>query len=479
MLAANGNETQYGANRRAMLARFGASKDPGVAERVSKACLLLPAAGADLEAACRLADIAAAEVDTSQYGAWFALAKSLAEYRQGRFESAAQWSRKALSGADSDSWLSVEARPVQALACLGCEPPAESRLALSNAIECARTKLVDARDTYFCWNYHESLLVNIFLREALAKQKQLLGTEHPDVAESLNGVAAVLQRQGRSAEAAALQREALTIERKVWPNEPGKWQADVGNLVETLARAGKSGEAEALLHELLPAPMPGRPESVGLLQARAAFFARQGKWKEAIADAGKAIELDPADHGLYQMQASLLVAANDLPSYRQHCKQILARFGTTKDPVVAERMTKACLITPGSGADLKAVSQMADTAVTAGAGNGLLPYFQFAKALAEYRQGHFAEAVQWAQKVLAIKVTPILRAQAWAVLAASQGQLKQTEEARAALAGSLEVLKTSLPKPGNSDLGGDWKDGIIAQKLAHEAQNLIVDRADE
>jgi serine/threonine-protein kinase len=401
------------------------------------------------------------------------LAKSLADYRRDRFESAAQWARKALAGAEPDSWLWTGTTPVLALACLACEPPEQSRVAVSNAIECARTRLVDARDTYFCWNYHESLLANIFLREALAKQRQLLGGQHPEVAQSLNGVAAVLRKQGRFAEAAAMQQEALAIKRKAWPNDPGKWEADLGDLVDALGRAGKLSEAEELFQELLPALSPSRSENVGLLQIRATFFARRGQWREAIANAADGIELDPANHEPYQALASLLVAANDLAGYRQHCQRILARFSAHHDPVVAERMAKACLITAGSGVDLEVVGQMANAALTAGVSNRLFPYFQFAKSLADYRQGKFTEAIQWAQRVLARKVPSVLRAEAGAVLAASQWQVKHPAEARSALAASLELLNSSLPKPGSGDLGGDWKDGIIAQKLALEAQNLI------
>ena len=38
-------------------------------------------------------------------------------------------------------------------------------------------------------------------REALAMQRKLLGNEHPDVADSLDGLANVLQAQGKLAEA--------------------------------------------------------------------------------------------------------------------------------------------------------------------------------------------------------------------------------------------------------------------------------------
>ena len=43
---------------------------------------------------------------------------------------------------------------------------------------------------------------------------------------------------------------------------------------------------------------------------------------------------------------------------------------------------------------------MADTAVTVGKTSPYIQYFQFAKGLAEYRQGRFASTVEWMEKVL-------------------------------------------------------------------------------
>jgi hypothetical protein len=131
-------------------------------------------------------------------------------------------------------------------------------------------------------------------------------------------------------------------------------------------------------------------------------------------------------------------------------------------------MAKDCLILPNSGADLKLVDAMADVAVTRG-GNIL---FECCKATAEYRQGHFAEAIKWAGSALKDPF-PYSRAEAYSILAMSEFQRGQTNEAHAALVNCDQVIEKSLPKLDSGDVGQDWRDWIIAQALQREASDLI------
>ena len=76
--------------RQALLERFGATTDPYIAERVSRACLLLPPTDDELRKAAALADKAAAAKGSvpNWIYRYFLFAKGLAEFRQGRMESA-------------------------------------------------------------------------------------------------------------------------------------------------------------------------------------------------------------------------------------------------------------------------------------------------------------------------------------------------------------------------------------------------------
>jgi tetratricopeptide (TPR) repeat protein len=135
-------------------------------------------------------------------------------------------------------------------------------------------------------------------------------------------------------------------------------------------------------------------------------------------------------------------------------------------------MAKDCLILPSSGVDLKPVAAMAEFAVSKGQKEVGYTFYQICKALAEYRQRHYDEAVKWAQ-LAAANPYPYSQAEAYAILAMAQYQLGQEREARAVLAKCDDDIQRRLPKVGTQDLGQDWKDWIIAHALFTEATNLI------
>jgi len=153
---------------------------------------------------------------------------------------------------------------------------------------------------------------------------------------------------------------------------------------------------------------------------------------------------------------------------------MLARFGTTNDPAIAERTAKVCLLTQVAPAELAEANRLAELAVTGGSTSPWLAYFQSVKGLAEYRQGHFASAAEWTQKALARPGADDQRdVQASMVLAMAQQQMNQTKEARATLATGCELARTKLPMINSTDLGWDWQGVLIANILMREAQGLI------
>jgi serine/threonine-protein kinase len=85
-----GQEQEYRRARRALLARFDASADPFIAERIGRACLLLPAPEDELRQAAALLDRAVAAGRWKPDWAYphFLFAKGLVEYRQDRLASA-------------------------------------------------------------------------------------------------------------------------------------------------------------------------------------------------------------------------------------------------------------------------------------------------------------------------------------------------------------------------------------------------------
>ena len=132
---------------------------------------------------------------------------------------------------------------------------------------------------------------------------------------------------------------------------------------------------------------------------------------------------------------------------------------------------------PPAAADLPAIQKMADTAVAAGPDHPMWLYFQLAKGLADYRQGHFDKAAERLQKVASEwreSAAGIYRsAEACLVLAMARQQVHQFWPARRALSEGCWMATTLLPGPDSADIGELANDWLYVQTLMREAQGLI------
>lgn len=95
-LAATGDHQRYRERAHEYLAWAATRKDFVSAERASKAALLIPPTGADLETAGDLADFAVTATNAPNFIAWASMTKALADYRRGRFGSAGEWAGRVL-----------------------------------------------------------------------------------------------------------------------------------------------------------------------------------------------------------------------------------------------------------------------------------------------------------------------------------------------------------------------------------------------
>ncbi len=149
-------------------------------------------------------------------------------------------------------------------------------------------------------------------------------------------------------------------------------------------------------------------------------------------------------------------------------------FADTTDIYVADQVAKACLFLPSSELDLNAIGHLADTTVTRGIGDhNAMPFFQDCKALSEYRQGHYAEAVEWAQKPLKIPGIYV-HGHAYAVLAMAYWQLGEKDEARAMLAKGDALDPRIMPGSVAEDPGNAWLAWLYARIQLEEATALLV-----
>ena len=77
----------------------------------------------------------------------------------------------------------------------------------------------------------------------------MLGSEHPDVAESLNNLAALYHDQGRYAEAKPLYQQVLVINEKALGSEHPNTVTTLNKLAELYRAQGRNEDAERLLRE--------------------------------------------------------------------------------------------------------------------------------------------------------------------------------------------------------------------------------------
>ena len=269
------------------------------------------------------------------------------------------------------------------------------------------------------------------------------GSEDADILDTL---ARVRFLQGNQPEAVALLRKAIAI-------SDGERRSECQNTL----RHYEKGEL---------------PDRANKLADQAWAKGAKGQWREAADDFRKLIELEPENHFHYLALEALLIQLGDLRGYEALRIEALKRFGATEDPMVAERIAKACLARTCAGTELETAARLADTAVTQGSKHIYFTYFQAAKALADYRAGHPEAAIEWGQKVLDAHEETVREAQTYAVMAMAHQRLKQPEKARAALARSTELLGRE-PALDSGKPGLSFHDLIIAHALLREAKPLV------
>jgi len=198
--------------------------------------------------------------------------------------------------------------------------------------------------------------------------------------------------------------------------------------------------------------------------------ARHGEWAGAISNYAASVKVDPTNHYGYHSLAPLLLQAGDEPGYQRLRDEMLIHFSSVSDPMVAERMTKDCLILPPPAVDLPSIEKMTDVALWAvSPTNKLSPYCEFVKGLFDYRNKNFADAVPRLTRVAAQEGDAARTVEALSALAMAQQQLGHQDEARSVLGKAQSISDARLRQAIN------WNDQIIAKFLMREAKALIGD----
>jgi tetratricopeptide (TPR) repeat protein len=317
-----------------------------------------------------------------------------------------------------------------------------------------------------------SIEAHAVLLGVISIQRKLLGEDHYDTLASMGSLGQLLASEGKWEAAENVHRDAL----RLWRNRLGDqhphalWEWE--QLCSALVTQRKFKEAGQLLAEVLTPAFLKEPTCSSLLARRLDLMGRQGKWREAAADAATLMQYQPTDYYWSYNVAVLSVMTHDPPGYEQLCHKIPITFAETSNPYIAQRIAEGCLLLPNSGADLQLVDRLATRAVTLGNGDG---YFQPCKALSEYRQGGFPGAVEWAEK--SQKSSEVFaRAKGSAILAMAQWRLGLKDAARATFSQGNK-LAPDISSTQGVDLGGGWVDWVVARILLTEATELIANES--
>jgi Flp pilus assembly protein TadD len=236
--------------------------------------------------------------------------------------------------------------------------------------------------------------------------------------------------------------------------------------------AGKCDEAIAHFTKALTL----EPNESELLLGRGRLYIRLGRWKQAAADYSRLVELEPSDELTWLHAAPLLVLADDLKSYREHCEKMLARFGQSNEAHVAEKTSKACMLLPRTITTCGPPLRTLQNALENGSAPKWLAKHGYATlALAAHRAGNADETtrhIRKAQQSHEYARTSTVKAIVLCLLAMSQQRLAEPEKASQTLARPSAMIDQRLQKLADGDLGM-WHDWLIAEILRREAASSI------
>jgi serine/threonine protein kinase len=310
--------------------------------------------------------------------------------------------------------------------------------------------------------------------EKQAKDSQSLvqsALHETEVAQSsANAAAAKSEAAAKAAAAEAALRHQAEASAAAALAQVGRWRGALTNLLAGLDAAPPAEALKAANAFFTPDDLK-QPWAEPILQARGNWLARHGESAAAIADFSQALDMEPGNPDVQYRLAPLLAESGVADAYGRECAQFLKQYRETNNAGVA----KDCLLAPAREVDLPSLAALARNAVAAGASEPHQTAGKLLMSLVEYRQGHFAEAADWAGKALsdAAELGDPAAAQADAVLAMAQQQSNHPDEARAALDRGQHILDTKMPKPESADLGGLWPDWVTARLLLHEAWGVV------
>jgi serine/threonine-protein kinase len=275
----------------------------------------------------------------------------------------------------------------------------------------------------------------------------------PDYARTHNTLGLAFQAQDRLDEAIDCHRKALQLDPDyAWAHY------DLGNALLVLGRLDEARDHYQQVLRLDPTnPAVQTPLRIVLM--------RQGRGQEVQLSWRKLLEGQPPEHDAWFGYAELCLFLGQQEEYRRARLALLDRFGAPPNPVVAERVGRACLLLPGTEDEVRKAVGLIDRAVATrkGTPEWVYRYFLFARGLAEYRQGHLPAAIS----LLEGEGSRVMGPAPHLILAMAQQEKGEKNQARKTLARAIVAFDWNAAQADNHDI---W----ICHALRREAEGLIL-----
>ena len=268
-----------------------------------------------------------------------------------------------------------------------------------------------------------------------------------------SNVGDALQDQGQWDEAIDYYRKALQLDSDyAWAHH---------NLANVLRVKGRLDEAYDHYQQAIRVD----PKNSDVQNGIRSVLLRQGRGRDALAAWREALDSNPTEHDAWSGYAELCLFLGERDEYRRARGALVARFGATPSPYIAEPVGRAGLLAPGTDQELPTAAALTDRAVAA---KGSTPdwiyrYFLFANGLALYRQGRSGSAIS----LMEGEASTVMGPAPHLVVAMAQHEEGRKREALKTLATAIVGFDWDAAR---ADSRGVW----IAHILRREAEALIL-----
>ncbi|MDB5384870.1 MAG: pknB 3 [Planctomycetaceae bacterium] len=227
----------------------------------------------------------------------------------------------------------------------------------------------------------------------------------------------------------------------------------------------KKGQLSGVVEHLQKA-LALDPQDIDTSNLLRSTLVSQGHLEEARVFWRLLLDANPTKHDDWDGYAELCLFLDQEAEYHWTCRELLKRFGATTDPYICDRTGRACLLSPASEHNLRDAAALIDRALTTDKSQyeaWAYRYFQFAKALAEYREHRFDSAITILQSDVSIILGPSPKL----VMAMAQYRLGKHDEARRTFARAVCNFDWRAVKCNNREV---W----LYHLLRREAERLML-----